>query len=124
MNQQGIGIDIENIDRFNCITQSDHHQFLKKIYTQKELEFCFSKKNAAPHLAVRFSGKEAIVKALKNMGINNIYYNDIEILNNETGCPVVLIHKKEFNGLIINISLSHCADKCCAVANIFRGTEK
>jgi holo-[acyl-carrier protein] synthase len=119
MNQQGVGIDIENIDRFNCITLSDHDQFLKKIYTEKELEYCFSKKDAAHHLAVRFSGKEAVVKALKSMGINNIFYNDIEILNNETGIPEALIHKKEFNGLVINISLSHCADKCCAVAMIF-----
>jgi holo-[acyl-carrier protein] synthase len=119
MARQGIGIDIENIERFNRITKTDHDLFLKKIYTVRELNYCFSKENAAPHLAVRFSGKEAVVKAFKNMGINNIFYNDIEILNNESGCPRVIIQKEGFNGLIINISLSHSADTCCAVAMIF-----
>ena len=84
------------------------------------MDYCFSKANAVPHLAVRFSGKEAVIKALKNIGIDNIFDNDIEILNDETGCPRVLIQKEKCKDIIINISLSYCSDKCNAVAMVFR----
>jgi len=64
----GIGTDIENIDRFEKLDIAENNSFLNKIFSKNELEYCFSRKKATPHLAVRFSGKEAIIKALANMG--------------------------------------------------------
>jgi len=62
----GIGVDIEDVNRFTKL--GGNKAFLKKVFTQNELDYCFSKKVAAPHLAVRYAGKEAVVKALYNMG--------------------------------------------------------
>ena len=41
----GIGIDIENISRFEKLKLSKNDRFLNKIFTKVELDYCFSKKN-------------------------------------------------------------------------------
>jgi len=108
----GIGTDIEDIERFR-LTNKDHKTLLAKIFTEKELEYCFSKKPAAPHLAARYTGKEAIIKALNSISIGkNLQFNEIEIYNNEIGVPIVNINK--FKNLEIYLSLSHCKDKAIA----------
>ena len=55
----GIGIDIENVERFNNINKIKNRNFLHKVYTPNELEYCFIKNNFAEKLAIYFCGKEA-----------------------------------------------------------------
>jgi holo-[acyl-carrier protein] synthase len=108
----GIGTDIEEIERFR-LTNKGHKTLLAKIFTEEELEYCFSKEPAAPHLAARYTGKEAIIKALNSISMGkNLELNEIEIYNNEIGVPMVHINK--FNNLEIYLSLSHCKDKAIA----------
>jgi len=112
----GIGVDIESIDRFAGLERTQDSSFLNKIFTLKELEYCYSKKIPAPHLAARFAGKEAIIKALCNMDRPKSNYRDIEIVNEKSGVPEVRIGKPGFHDLQIKLSLSHCADKAIAFA--------
>lgn len=112
----GVGTDIESIDRFTKLDYVENNSFLNKIFTKNELEYCFSKENAAPHLAVRYAGKEAIVKALTSIGKVNTNYKEIEILNNENGVPMVRINNMLFHNLQVYVSLSHCKDKAIAFA--------
>ena len=115
-NHLGIGVDIENIDRFTGPDRARNSAFLNKIFTGAEQEYCFSKAVAAPHLAARYAGKEAVVKALTGIGRLNIGYRDIEIINDKNGVPDVRIGKTGFHDLQIKLSLSHCADKAIAFA--------
>lgn len=112
----GIGVDIESIDRFAGLERTQDSSFLNKIFTLKELEYCYSKKIPAPHLAARFAGKEAIIKALCNMDRPKSNYRDIEIVNEKSGVPEVRIEKPGFHDLQIKLSLSHCNDKAIAFA--------
>ena len=57
-----IGVDIESISRFKNLKRDKSRHFLEKIFTQNELNYCFSKKVPSPHLAVRFAAKEAAEK--------------------------------------------------------------
>lgn len=114
----GIGTDIESIDRFRKLDPVSGNLFLNKIFTKNELEYCFSKEKASPHLAVRYAGKEAVVKALGSMGKVNPNYKDIEILNNENGVPVARINNKGFRDLQVYLSLSHCKNKAIAFAMV------
>ena len=75
----GIGTDIENIKRFEKLNQAEGKTFLNNIFTKNELRYCFSKKNAAPYLAARYAGKEAVVKALTSIGETSINYHEIEL---------------------------------------------
>lgn len=112
----GIGTDIENIDRFRKLDFVNNNAFLNKIFTKYELEYCFSKGKAASHLAVRYAGKEAVIKALSSIDKINLSYREIEILNNENGVPIVRINNVCFHNLKVSLSLSHCNDKAIAFA--------
>lgn len=117
----GIGVDIERIDRFRELDYIENSSFLNKIFTKSELDYCFSKGSAAPHLAVRFAGKEAVIKALSSIGKVNLLFNEIEILNNENGVPMVRINNPVLHNLQIYLSLSHCKDKAIAFATVIAG---
>jgi len=110
----GIGTDIEDIARFESLTIECHKSFFEKIYTDNELKYCFSKKSVAQHLAARYAGKEAVVKAISSIGFESLSYNLIEIINDINGVPRVKLNTDKLNKLQINISLSHCEDKAIA----------
>ena len=118
INKFGIGTDIENIDRFTGSGFVQNSALVNRIFTQREQEYCFSKKTAAPHLTARYCGKEAIVKALTSIGSANVSYTDIEIINKQDGMPVVRIDIEGISDLQIHLSLSHCKDKAIAFAII------
>ena len=111
----GIGIDIESIERFSRPEIISNKPFLNKIFTKRELDYSFSKKNPAPHLAARFAGKEAIFKALSSISMP-INYRLLEIFNNKNNVPKVKIKGSKFNNVKIYLSMSHCDDKAMAFA--------
>ena len=88
----GIGVDVENISRFEKYAPQKNSSFFNKLYTKNELDYCFSKENPHMHLAARFAGKEAVIKAMSGMIEKNLKYSDIEILNDEKGAPTVNIN--------------------------------
>ncbi len=110
-----VGVDIEDISRFENKTLEKDSHFLNKIFTKKELDYCFSNSMPAKHLAARFCAKEAVVKALSSILEKNISYSNIEILKKENGAPYVnLIGCSE--NIEISISLSHDREKAIAFA--------
>ena len=118
----GVGTDIEDIGRFRKLDRNKNSNFLDKIFTKKELDYSFSKAKPYQHLAARYAGKEAVVKALSSMGKQNIGYRDIEILNDDKGIPRVNLN---YNGsLKFHISLSHSNDRALAFAVVLRQNEQ
>jgi holo-[acyl-carrier protein] synthase len=115
-----IGVDCENISRFEKIKFKDNPSFYKKIFTAKEIKYCLSKKNPYPHFAVRFSAKEAIIKALPSS--EKVLLNQVEILNDAGGKPFVNFKKDNFifEEKDVRISLSHSKDLAVAFAIIFK----
>ncbi len=112
-NEFGIGVDIEDIKRFRNLNIANNKQFLGKIFTKKELDYCFSKAKPEQHLAARYAGKEAVVKAICSLKKINIDYKKVEILNNKHNVPLAKINK-DLGNLKIKISLAHCEDKAIA----------
>lgn len=111
----GIGVDIENIARFAGLDRRKNKLFLAKIFTTKELDYCFAKKNYPAHLAARFVAKEAIFKALSSLGVKKPL-KQLEIVNKKNGTPAVVAIKD----MKVILSLSHCADKAIAFAVAFK----
>lgn len=112
----GIGVDIESIDRFDKLNLSDDNAFLEKVFTKNELAYCFSCSAAASHLAARYAGKEAVIKALSKFNMGPVSYRDIEIVHNSCGAPLVKLNKNGFEVVKMEISLSHSGDKAIAFA--------
>lgn len=75
----GIGVDLVDVKRFESIIFRWQHRFLKRIYTDKEIRYCNTKKHPAQRFATRFAAKEAFIKALFPKGIAGIRWRDIEI---------------------------------------------
>ena len=110
------GIDIEDISRFQNKTLENDSRFLNRIYTKKELDYCFSFSNPASHLAARFCAKEATVKAFSNIYDGLIPYSKIEILKNKNGSVYVNMLIDELKKYNVSLSISH--DKTKAIANV------
>ena len=115
----GIGIDIENVERFSGLTLEDHQVFLRRIFTERELEYCFSKANADAHLAVRFCGKKAVIKAHAGLR-KELSHNHIEIINNENGSPVANLLCDSASDQRILLNLSHTQELATAIAIVIR----
>lgn len=115
-----LGADIVDIDRFARLDLKKDRIFFNKIYTPAEIKYCFSKSNPYQHLAARFAGKEAVMKALTNMIDLKLNFNEIEILNNENGKPKITLKNNSLNDIKIQVSLSHCNDKALAFAILYR----
>lgn len=83
-----VGADIIEVHRIKQAILTWEDSFLKRIYTDAELENCHM---AASSLAARFAAKEAVMKAL-GTGTKGLSWRDIEILSNSDGVPLVRLH--------------------------------
>lgn len=120
----GIGIDIIEIERIRKSVEKYGDRFLKKIYTEKELEYCLKKKYKYQHLAARFAAKEAVYKALATDWSEDVSWHNIEISNEPNGMPVVTLHGglKKFleEEKCLKISMSHSREYVACVAIIYK----
>jgi holo-[acyl-carrier protein] synthase len=104
-----VGVDIIEIDRIEEAASSWQGSFLKRVYTEAELE---SSGNKPSSLAARFAAKEAVMKAL-GTGAKGLGWKDIEVLSNSDGAPFVRLHgraydkAKEIGMSQFAISMSH-----------------
>lgn len=110
------GIDIVEIARIAQAIDARGPRFLRRIYTEKEIEYC---RGRLPSLAARFAAKEAVMKALGrgNLGVS---WQDIEVLPDEHGAPIVYLRggaaskAAELGIRSFTISLSHSRDYAVA----------
>ena len=111
----GIGVDIESISRFSNVKSKDD-KFLRTFMTEGEIDYCFSKESPFPHIAARFAGKEAIIKALGGLSVRNVSYKDIEVTNDKQGTPSASIRFRRKLNIQIALSLTHSEDNAVAFA--------
>ena len=114
------GTDIIEIDRIKQDINEIGENFINRIYTYNEIEYCESKNiQKYQHYAARFAAKEAVFKSVSNM-LNDKYslgWKDIEIVNNSQGKPIVNLLGEQFEEIeSIDLSISHCKDY--AIANV------
>ena len=99
-----IGVDIIEIARIEEAVNTWGERFLHRIYTESELRLC---NNHAQSFAVRFAGKEAVMKAL-GTGVKGISWKEIEILAEPSGKPWVRLTGKA-QGKATDLGLSNLA---------------
>ncbi|MGD8781047.1 MAG: holo-ACP synthase [Ignavibacteria bacterium] len=119
----GIGIDIIEIDRIKKSIEKYGDNFLNKIYTQIELDYCLSKKNKYQHFAARFAAKEAIYKAISTATGFSFEWKDMEIYNEKNGMPRVKLLGKLSTFLgeekDLKITMSHSENYVTCFAILF-----
>tara|TARA_B110001452_G_C15136216_1_gene395703 strand:+ start:324 stop:707 length:384 start_codon:yes stop_codon:yes gene_type:complete len=119
----GIGIDIVNIYRFNRSLKKKG--LIKRLFNKNEILKCNNLANKGNCYSKRFAAKEAFAKAT-GLGISKgINFNEIVVLNANSGKPnIILIGKTKkiinnfFKKKKIDINLSLSDDEPFAIASV------
>jgi holo-[acyl-carrier protein] synthase len=118
----GLGIDIIEINRIRESIDKYGENFLQKVYTPLEIEYCSGKANKYQHFAARFAAKEAVYKAFNTSHQEGLSWQDIEIMNEPSGMPIVKLNGKLKSFLTedkqLKISISHSDNFVTCVAII------
>ena len=85
----GTGIDIIEISRIKNAVIRWKDSFLKRIFTQNEINYSQARKFSYQHLAARFAAKEAVLKAIGDSSIHQINLREVEVLNDKSGKPFI-----------------------------------
>ena len=117
----GIGVDI--IDNNRIKKSIKNQNFIKRVFTTKEINTSKSMKNKINFYAKRFAAKEAFAKALGTGFRKNLNFKDIEILNDNLGKPYYNINnkikkilKKISNSKSLDLFLSLSDEKSYSIA--------
>jgi len=116
----GLGVDIVEVNRIRgALLKGD--SLRRRVFTQAEIDYCANQQNQYQHFAGRFAAKEAGLKALGTGWGQGIRWQDVEVINEESGKPVIrfngkaleILHEKAINGMLVTIS--HSAKYAVAV---------
>ena len=90
----GIGYDMVEVSRIESVLSRWGGRFEERVFTQRELEYCKSKKNCTQRMACRFAAKEAAFKALGTGWQLGVGWTDIEVTNDGLGKPSITLSGK------------------------------
>ncbi len=118
----GIGTDIIECVRIAQMIEKHGEMFLQRVYTQREIQYCSTRRSANQHYAGRWAAKEAVLKVLGTGWAKGIHWTDVEIINEVSGAPTLILTGKaaeiarEKGIREILISISHCRAYATAFA--------
>jgi holo-[acyl-carrier protein] synthase len=75
----GLGFDATDIPRLRDVFERYGDRFLRRVFTDAEIEYCTRRRDPVPHLAGRFAAKEAAMKALGTGHSRGVIWKDIEV---------------------------------------------
>ena len=117
-----IGTDIIECVRIAQMIEKHGEVFLQRVFTQREILYCSSRKAATQHYAGRWAAKEAVLKVLGTGWAKGIQWTDIEVVNEVSGAPIIKITGKaaeiarERGIRDVIITISHCRAYATAFA--------
>ncbi len=106
----GIGIDIIDISRIEHSIAQYGDIFLKKLFTENEIQYCKSKQFPTQHFAARFAAKEAFSKAVSTGWSGEFEWKNVEVKNDPAGKPDFILYGKTaetLSGYSVFLSMSH-----------------
>ena len=86
----GIGTEIVECVRIAKMIEAHGEQFLERVYTPNEIEYCLRTANANQHFATRWAAKEAAMKAMRCRQ-QGVRWTDIEIMVNPGEGTVIVL---------------------------------
>ncbi|MBE0556021.1 MAG: holo-ACP synthase [Proteobacteria bacterium] len=118
---QGIGVDVIDMHRIRKTIDEMGDGFLRKLFTEAEISYCQSKRVPHQHFAARFAAKEAVSKALQTGWSGVFRWKDVEVVNEPSGAPKVLLHNDLASVLknsAVHLTISHTENTVVAFAVI------
>ena len=90
----GIGTDIIRLDRIQATLDRFGEHFVRRLLLPQELSDYRGYRRKARFLAMRFAGKEAVVKALGTGFAHGMWIRDVGIVQNDWGKPEVIYSER------------------------------
>lgn len=87
----GLGLDATDIARIAGVIERHGDRFVRRIFTDGEIEYAMRRRMPAVHFAGRFAAKEAAMKALGTGFSRGVVWRDIEVVR-RGGPPQLLLH--------------------------------
>lgn len=118
-----IGFDIIEVKRIESAVLRWGASFEKRVFTQRELDYCGKGPARMIRLAARFAAKEALYKALGG----GFGWQDAEVDSRPGTPPVLILHDKaktraeKIGAVDISLSISHTKDNAAAVVVALKG---
>lgn len=120
MTEAGIGVDIVEIARMECILERTP-SFAVKMFTEEERRYCDRSARRAAHYAARFAAREAVLKALGTGFSQGIGRKDVSVARDDRGRPIAVLRGKALEIAhergIVEVALSLSLTSELAVAN-------
>jgi holo-[acyl-carrier protein] synthase len=88
----GTGVDIAEVPRIEASIERFGDRFLRRVFTDAEIQYCDSKVNRAERYAARFAAKEAALKAIGTGLRRGITWRDVEVTREPGGRPTMSFH--------------------------------
>lgn len=126
----GIGADIIECLRIAQMIERHAEQFITRVYTDLEIEYCSARKAATQHYAGRWAAKEAVLKSLGTGWVRGISWRDVEVRNDAGGQPSIVLTggaldvSKKRGVERVMISISHCRSHATAYAMAMGSSER
>jgi holo-[acyl-carrier protein] synthase len=121
----GIGTDIVSVDRIRTLSPAA----VERVLTPEEAEYCRRQQDPAERIAGRFAAKEAVLKALGTGWAQGLGWQQLKILPNEYGAPVVTLtgaaerRLREIGATHCLVSISHESAFAVAFAMALDGNQ-
>ena len=116
----GIGTDIIDTRRIKKTITNFGNKFKKRCFLSSEIKTI----NSVNSYAKRYAAKEACAKALGTGLTKDVFWKDIEIINNAAGKPFIILHNRALS-ILKNLSKKNCNievslsdEKNYAIANV------
>ena len=91
MSVVGIGVDLVECSRIQHSLDRFGDRFLRRVFTDGEIEYAMSMKFPARHLAARFAAKEAVSKAFGTGIGKKMGWRDIDVRKRPSGEPFLVL---------------------------------
>ena len=119
---RGVGVDLVRIPRMRETIARWDERFLRRVFTDREIDDCRARRDPAPHFAARFAAKEAGMKALGTGLRLGVTWRELEVRRAPDQAPTLELHGRTRElglargGRRMLLSLSHDADYALAHA--------
>ncbi len=118
----GTGVDIAEVGRIRESVERFGERFLRRVFTEGEIQYCEGKANRFESYAARFAAKEAAMKALGTGWNHGIRWRDVEVVRPKGQRPTLQFHglaaelAKKMGVKNIALSITHTSEQ--ALANV------
>ena len=110
----GIGTDIVECPRIGKMVEHHGELFLRRVYTDREVRYCQSRKHAIEHFAGLWAAKQSILRAFGPGWSRGVSWSEIEVRQDASGHPRVhvageaktLAIRKGIGDILV--SIAHC----------------